>query len=85
MSGSVIKKEPLEKVASGEKFKVSNQDDKMSPLPVPTILSNANDSIGQRMDYNPVTNNCETFASKMRYGIDKGYSQQVLLAHRTNF
>ena len=84
-SGSVIKKEPLEKVAAGGNFKVKNQDDKKIPLPVDTILSQANARVGEKVDYGPLTYNCETVASEMRYGKGQGHSEQVLLKVSTHF
>ncbi|XP_042561053.1 phospholipase A and acyltransferase 4-like [Clupea harengus] len=76
-SGSVIKKEPLEKVAAGGNFKVKNQDDKKIPLPVDTILSQANARVGEKVDYRPLNYNCETVASEMRYGKGQGHSEQA--------
>lgn len=76
----MIKKESLVKVVSGGDFKVSNQDDKHEPLAAQTIVSQAEKMVGQGWRYNPVTNNCETFATTMRYGKGNGFSLQVMLA-----
>ncbi|XP_042561050.1 phospholipase A and acyltransferase 2-like [Clupea harengus] len=76
-SGSVIKKEPLEKVAAGGNFKVKNQDDKKTPLPPDTIVSQANARVGEKVDYGPLSYNCETFASENRYGKGQGHSEQA--------
>ncbi|XP_042561051.1 phospholipase A and acyltransferase 3-like [Clupea harengus] len=84
-SGSVIKKQPLEKVATNGNFKVKNQDDKKTPLPPDTILSQANARIGEKVNYGPLTYNCETVASEMRYGKGQGHSEQVLLKVSTHF
>lgn len=80
-SGSMIKKELLTNVATNGNFKVNNtQDHIMTPLEGKTIVSRAEKRLGQKFRYNPETNNCETFASEMRYGDGKGFSEQVLLA-----
>lgn len=56
----MIKKEPLEKVASGGNFKVNNTlDDKEIPLPAKTIVLNADTRIGEKVNYRPLANNCE--------------------------
>lgn len=78
-SGSVVKKELLEKVAAGGTYKVNNQDHNQKALPPQTIVEAAEKWVGKRWSYRPLANNCETFASKMRYGIDNGFSEQVLL------
>ncbi|KAL1276483.1 hypothetical protein QQF64_036106 [Cirrhinus molitorella] len=75
-SGSVVKKEPLDKVAPGGNFKVNNQNHGNKPLSPETIVSRAEKRIGNPVEYRLLTNNCETFASEMRYGDGKGCTQQ---------
>lgn len=75
----MVKKESLEKVAAGGTYKVNNQDHNQKPLPPQTIVGEAEKWIGKPWSYRPLANNCETFASKMRYGMDTGFSEQVLL------
>lgn len=76
----MIRKEPVEKVATNGNYKVSNQDNKKTPLSPETIVSQAKKRIGEPVQYNPVTNNCETVALELRYGKGHGHSEQVLLA-----
>lgn len=71
----MIKKEPLEKVATD--YRVHNQDDKKNPLPPEQIVLQANERIGEKVDYNLLDYNCETVASEMRYGKGQGHSEQV--------
>lgn len=73
---SEIKIESLEKVAAGGSYKVDNRDDRMNPLPAEEIVENAKAKVGEQRMWTP-DKNCEEFATGMRYGEEKGHSDQV--------
>lgn len=65
---ALVKKEPLTKVTAGCKYRVNNKyDKKIKPLPAKKIVQEAEKLVGKVMNYNLATNNCEHFATKLRY------------------
>ncbi|XP_063076218.1 phospholipase A and acyltransferase 4-like [Engraulis encrasicolus] len=73
---SEIKIESIEKVAAGGSYKVHNRDERMTPLPVEEIVENAKAKVGEQRVWTP-DKNCEEFATGMRYGEEKGHSDQA--------
>lgn len=65
---AMVKKEPLTKVTAGCKYRVNNKyDKKIKPLPAKKIVHEAEKLVGKVINYNLITNNCEHFATKLRY------------------
>lgn len=69
-----MKKEKLQDVAKGDMYQVNNHD-KYTPRSHSEIVEQAEKLVGQEIYYSLLTNNCEHFANKLRYGI--AYSAQV--------
>lgn len=75
----VVLKEKLEEVLGGDRWKINNYLDKThKPNQIYAILKQATGFIGAHLPYNLVTNNCEHFATDLRYG--KRRSLQVINA-----
>lgn len=76
---AVVKKEPLTEVAAGKKYRVNNKHDRrFQPLPREAIVRNAERQVGKVKAYNLTLENCEHFATEMRYGV--ACSDQVRLS-----
>lgn len=75
-SRGVLKRELLQDVAGGCRYRVNNDlDREYKPQPVSVILSAAKEKIGEEMEYNVLNKNCEHFVTRLRYG--KPRSPQV--------
>ncbi|XP_077433988.1 retinoic acid receptor responder 3 [Vanacampus margaritifer] len=71
-----VKKEELWKVVGDSNWKINNLlDKKYEPRPVYLIVRDALDLVGEELSYCVVRNNCEHFATLLRYG--KNQSRQV--------
>ncbi|XP_061461976.1 phospholipase A and acyltransferase 3-like isoform X2 [Rhineura floridana] len=77
MSGKgVVKKELLWSIVGGDVCRVNNKyDRKYKPFPASKIVRNAESLLGKEMCYSFASENCEHFATRLRYGIAK--SDQV--------
>uniref|UniRef100_A0A8C5R2Z0 LRAT domain-containing protein n=1 Tax=Leptobrachium leishanense TaxID=445787 RepID=A0A8C5R2Z0_9ANUR len=79
--GSVMK-QLVTVVADGNRYRVNNKYDKRcAPRKPKEIVKSADKEVGNLTDYNLLTNNCEHFATMMRYG--KTFSDQVTDAEET--
>ncbi|XP_045711328.1 phospholipase A and acyltransferase 4-like [Phyllostomus hastatus] len=68
---AVVKKVPLADVKRST-YRVNNQLDKeLQPLPVEQIISTAERMIGEKMEFDISSNNCEHFVTKLRYGVPR--------------
>lgn len=66
----MVNKDPLCKVAGNDQYRINNKyDHRYVARPVPEILRDAKSMVGQVMDYGLLTENCEHFVTKLRYGI----------------
>uniref|UniRef100_A0A8C5R6H4 LRAT domain-containing protein n=1 Tax=Leptobrachium leishanense TaxID=445787 RepID=A0A8C5R6H4_9ANUR len=75
-SSAVVRKDPLEKVAEKDNYRVNNKyDEKRKPLPTEKVLRAALEKVGKRMKYNITTENCEHFVTQLRNG--RSFSDQV--------
>ncbi|XP_038001783.1 phospholipase A and acyltransferase 2-like isoform X2 [Motacilla alba alba] len=71
-----VKKEPLEKVAGNDQWRVNNKYDRSrTPRPVNEIIRRAEQWIDREVPYNVLNRNCEHFVTELRYG--EGVSDQV--------
>ncbi|XP_071313775.1 phospholipase A and acyltransferase 4-like isoform X2 [Trachinotus anak] len=71
-----VKRQKLEVVADGRKWRVNNKWDKArKPRPAQEIVEEALSLVGQDMKYSVTEWNCEHFANELRYG--KRRSNQV--------
>lgn len=71
-----VKKDPLELVADGNIYRVNNKEGKnKTPNPPEIIVQNALKQVGQIKEYKLTSDNCEHFATRLRYG--DGFSDQV--------
>lgn len=67
-----VKKQKLEEVARGDKYRVNNKhDDKYLARSRTKIVKQANKLVGQKVPYSLFKNNCEHFANDQRYGIPR--------------
>ena len=73
---AMVRKEKLREVVGNSIWKINNSLDKTSkPHPAHIIVEEALRQVGNMMGYNFISENCEHFATKLRYG--KHESQQV--------
>ena len=71
-----MRKQKLKEVVGNSKWKINNILDKMyEPRPADDIVEEALMEVGKMMEYSVTSENCEHFATKMRYG--KAVSFQV--------
>ncbi|XP_031443466.1 phospholipase A and acyltransferase 4-like [Clupea harengus] len=71
-----IRRSKLLDMSDGYPYRVNNYlDDKYKPRPTATIVEEANAWVGKELDYNLLLENCENFATLLRYG--HGESRQV--------
>ncbi|XP_032871304.1 phospholipase A and acyltransferase 3-like [Amblyraja radiata] len=71
---AVIKKEPLTEVTRGDPCYVNNRSDtRFEALPVDKIINKAKQSIGQKVYYDVLKQNCEHFVNALRYGKEISY------------
>uniref|UniRef100_A0A8C1EUR9 LRAT domain-containing protein n=1 Tax=Cyprinus carpio carpio TaxID=630221 RepID=A0A8C1EUR9_CYPCA len=71
-----VKKEKLQDVVGNDKYSINNYlDDTYVPRPIEDILQEAERFVGKEFPYNLLLNNCEHFATLVRYG--KPHSQQA--------
>ncbi|XP_062951236.1 phospholipase A and acyltransferase 4-like [Cynocephalus volans] len=69
---AVVKRELLEDVVGGCRYRVNNDlDRKYKPLPVSEIIKSAKEKVGQEVEYSFVTKNCEHFVTDLRYGKER--------------
>uniref|UniRef100_A0A8C5QQF3 LRAT domain-containing protein n=1 Tax=Leptobrachium leishanense TaxID=445787 RepID=A0A8C5QQF3_9ANUR len=72
----IVRKQLVTDVAAGRPYKVNNKYDKRcAPRKPKEIVEAAENEVGNRKDYDVARNNCEHFATLMRYG--KSFSDQV--------
>uniref|UniRef100_A0A8C5WM11 LRAT domain-containing protein n=1 Tax=Leptobrachium leishanense TaxID=445787 RepID=A0A8C5WM11_9ANUR len=65
---ALVKKDPLNVVAGKSNFRVNNKyDEKETPLPTQKVVKAALENVGQTVNYNITTNNCEHFVTKLKY------------------
>ena len=75
-SKAKIRKQKLKEVAGNSKWRINNSLDKMyEPRSADDIVDEALGQVGNVMEYSVTRENCEHFATKMRYG--KAVSFQV--------
>ncbi|XP_061691895.1 retinoic acid receptor responder 3 [Syngnathoides biaculeatus] len=73
---AIVKKEELWKVVGDSRWQIKNLlDDKYQPRPVYLIVRNALELVGKVLPYCLFRENCEHFATQLRYG--KPESRQV--------
>ncbi|XP_032090187.1 phospholipase A and acyltransferase 2-like [Thamnophis elegans] len=78
-SKAMVKKEWLSHVAGRNNYRVNNKHDSTYPVRSPEeIVSMAEMWVGKKMEYNLFTENCEHFATRMRYNVS--HCDQVLNA-----
>uniref|UniRef100_A0A671WQ47 LRAT domain-containing protein n=1 Tax=Sparus aurata TaxID=8175 RepID=A0A671WQ47_SPAAU len=66
---AVVRKEKLEGVAGNSQWKINNTRDMTSnPCPAHIIVREALRLVGNVIEYNEISNNCEHFVTKLRYG-----------------
>ncbi|XP_032871119.1 phospholipase A and acyltransferase 3-like [Amblyraja radiata] len=66
---AVIKREPLTEATRGDPCYVNNRSDTMfDASPVDEIINKAKQSIGRKVYYNLLKQNCEHFVNALRYG-----------------
>uniref|UniRef100_A0A8C4N7X9 Retinoic acid receptor responder 3 n=1 Tax=Eptatretus burgeri TaxID=7764 RepID=A0A8C4N7X9_EPTBU len=64
-----VKKEKLKIVVGDNSYQINNKyDHKYRPLPAKEIVEAALSRVGQKVDYDVFTNNCEHFVTLLRYG-----------------
>ncbi|XP_048360186.1 phospholipase A and acyltransferase 3-like, partial [Sphaerodactylus townsendi] len=67
---AVVKKQRLRKVVGQDKYQINNKYDKRyTPRPVDEIIFRAKAKVGKKIAYNVISQNCEHFVTKLRYGI----------------
>ncbi|XP_070622685.1 phospholipase A and acyltransferase 3-like [Erythrolamprus reginae] len=72
----VVKKEKLSDVVGNNRYRVNNKYDSKYPVRDPKdIVYRANRRVGQKKTYKVFTNNCEHFATSLRYNMPE--SDQV--------
>ena len=72
----MVRKQKLSKVVGGNKWGINNNlDEECKPRSPDSILREANSQVGKMMEYSLIRNNCEHFATKLRYG--QAVSNQV--------
>ena len=73
-----MKREKLAAVVGHDRFKVNNLLDEEYKARDPSIIvKEACEMVGRELPYNVVSNNCEHFATDLRYG--KAESRQVCI------
>ncbi|XP_037118822.1 phospholipase A and acyltransferase 3-like isoform X2 [Syngnathus acus] len=73
---AIVKKEELWKVVGDNRWRINNLlDSKYEPRPVYSIVMDALELVGEELAYCVLRNNCEHFATHLRYG--KPRSRQV--------
>nr|XP_020662465.1 HRAS-like suppressor 3 isoform X1 [Pogona vitticeps]XP_020662467.1 HRAS-like suppressor 3 isoform X1 [Pogona vitticeps]XP_020662468.1 HRAS-like suppressor 3 isoform X1 [Pogona vitticeps] len=82
---AVVKLERLSQVAGICKYQINNKyDENYKPRPLNKIVQDALSLVGQEMDYNLLKENCEHFASSLRYGIPESkQAKDVIIAGST--
>lgn len=76
MRPETVRREKLSDVVGSHRFKINNQlDNKYKPYPGPDIVKRALDMVDKVDHYSIAFNNCEHFATRLRYG--KAKSEQV--------
>ncbi|XP_009998815.1 PREDICTED: phospholipid-metabolizing enzyme A-C1 [Chaetura pelagica] len=71
-----VRKQLLKDLVGNDTYRVNNKyDSKYPPLPVGEIIWRAKCSIDEEVAYDVLSNNCEHFVTKLRYG--KAVSGQV--------
>ncbi|XP_078284036.1 phospholipase A and acyltransferase 2-like [Rhinoraja longicauda] len=71
---AVVKREPLTKVAGTDRYNVNNSSDKRFKVrTVDKIINRAKESVGRKVNYSPLNQNCEHFVNSLRYGKDVSY------------
>lgn len=81
-----VKKGKLKDVVGEDQYRIHNLlDEQFEPHPTEDILRDAGSLVGNILQYNVFTRNCEHFVTLLRYG--KPQSQQVQhdLTHRMYF
>ncbi|XP_055487523.1 phospholipase A and acyltransferase 3-like [Leucoraja erinacea] len=74
---AVIKREPLTEVTAGDPCYVNNcSDTRFEAIPVAKIINKAKKSIGRKVHYNVLKQNCEHFVNKLRYGEKISYQAE---------
>ncbi|XP_055487522.1 phospholipase A and acyltransferase 3-like [Leucoraja erinacea] len=74
---AVIKREPLTEVAGSDACYVNNSSDtRFEALPVDMIINKAKQSIGRKVHYNVLKQNCEHFVNTLRYGEKISYQAE---------
>lgn len=72
----LVKKQPLSEVVGDGTYRVSKKyDEKYNRRPREEILRDAESMVGKWVEYHLFSNNCEHFATELRYGIPE--SKQV--------
>ncbi|XP_053133589.1 phospholipase A and acyltransferase 2-like isoform X2 [Hemicordylus capensis] len=76
---AVVKKELLQKVAKGDKYRVNNSNDtNRCPKSKEEIVQTAERMVGEEIDYSLGRSNCEHFANFLRYGtLESKQAEQV--------
>uniref|UniRef100_A0A8C5CC17 LRAT domain-containing protein n=1 Tax=Gadus morhua TaxID=8049 RepID=A0A8C5CC17_GADMO len=78
MPKAMVKYEKLKAVVGDAKWKINNlRDGQRRPLDAKIIVAKAFQLVGSEPEYNLFLNNCEHFATEMRYGTRR--SRQVSL------
>ncbi|XP_030253177.1 phospholipase A and acyltransferase 4-like [Sparus aurata] len=66
---AVVRKEKLEDVVGNSQWKINNTQDMTSnPRPAHIIVRESLSLVGNVIEYNEISNNCEHFVTKLRYG-----------------
>ncbi|KAM4617765.1 phospholipase A and acyltransferase 3-like [Discoglossus pictus] len=66
---AVVRKDRVEKVAAGCRYKVNNKyDQKRQPNPPEKVVRAALEQVGNEMPYSVTNANCEHFVTDLRYG-----------------
>ncbi|XP_078284053.1 phospholipase A and acyltransferase 3-like [Rhinoraja longicauda] len=75
---AVVKREPLTKVAGTDHYYVNNSSDTtFKAITVKKIINRAKESVGRKVHYNVLKQNCEHFVNSLRYGKDISYQADV--------
>uniref|UniRef100_UPI00398F3DA3 phospholipase A and acyltransferase 3-like n=1 Tax=Pristiophorus japonicus TaxID=55135 RepID=UPI00398F3DA3 len=65
----VVKRQRLSKVAGKDEYHINNtSDEKWDPLPIDEIIKNAKAKVGNKVEYELTTANCEHFVNELRCG-----------------
>ncbi|XP_072345440.1 phospholipase A and acyltransferase 3-like [Scyliorhinus torazame] len=82
-----IRKELLSRVVGNDNYRVNNIfDGKYGVRPIYQMIKDAEDRVGDEVDYSVTSANCEHFVTDLRYGVAKsGQVDDVMFATKAAF